>query len=66
MTALVKCSCEVLGMLQLAADWDYEFAGEIHVDSTAALGVVGEKEPANFGMYVLDSYGYSRSGRTRS
>ena len=43
LTALVKCSCEVIGMLQLAADWRQEWQGEVYVDSTAALGVVGRK-----------------------
>ena len=43
LTALVKCSCEVIGLLQLAADWDYKYTGQVHVDSTAALGVVGRR-----------------------
>ena len=43
LTALVKCSCELIGILQLAADWDDEMEGEIFVDSTAALGVVHRK-----------------------
>ena len=43
LTALVKCSCELIGILQLAADWDHEVEGEIFVDSTAALGVVHRK-----------------------
>ena len=41
--ALVKRSCELLGALQLAQDWDCEFEGEEHVDSSAALGVVGRR-----------------------
>ena len=40
MTALVKCSCELVGCLQLAADWDIKWKGEVYVDSSAALGVV--------------------------
>ena len=43
LTALVKCSCELIGMLQLAADWDDELEGEVYTDSTAALGVVARK-----------------------
>ena len=43
LTALVKCSCELIGLLQLAADWDDEVEGDIYVDSTAALGVVNRK-----------------------
>ena len=41
--ALVKCSCELLGALQIARDWDCELEGEVHVDSSAALGVVGRR-----------------------
>ena len=43
LSALVKCSCELLGALQLARDWDIDFDGEVHVDSSAALGVVGRR-----------------------
>ena len=43
LTALVKCSCEVIGILQLAADLDEEREGHVYVDSTAALGVVHRK-----------------------
>ena len=43
LTALVKCSCELIGILQLAADWDDEMEGDIFVDSTAAPGVVHRK-----------------------
>ena len=38
-----KCSCELIGILQLAADWAQEVEGEVFVDSTAALGVVKRK-----------------------
>ena len=41
--ALVKCSCELLGAIQLARDWAHELEGEVHVDSSAALGVVGRR-----------------------
>ena len=44
--ALVKCSCELLGALQLARDWEHELHGEVHVDSSAALGVVGRRGAA--------------------
>ena len=43
LTALVKCSCELLGILQLAADWGQEREGDVLVDSSAALGVVARK-----------------------
>ena len=56
LTALVKCSCETIGILQLAADWDMSLEGDIFVDSSAALGVVARKgvssdmsEWANYG-----------------
>ena len=43
LTALVKCSCETIGLLQLAADWGLDLEGEVLVDSSAALGVVARK-----------------------
>ena len=43
LTALVKCSCETIGVLQLAQDWEMHFEGNIIVDSSAALGVVARK-----------------------
>ena len=43
LTALVKCSCEVIGAVQLAADWNIEVEGDVYVDSSAALGVVSRK-----------------------
>ena len=43
LTALVKCSCETIGMLQLAADWGQVLEGDVLVDSSAALGVVARK-----------------------
>jgi hypothetical protein len=43
LTALVKCSCEAIGIVQLAADWCLTYEAEIFVDSSAALGVVGRK-----------------------
>lgn len=43
LTALVKCSCELIGITQLTADWDDIMEGEVYVDSTAAIGVVNRK-----------------------
>ena len=43
LTALVKCSCELIGITQLAADWDLVVEGDVYVDSAAALGVVKRK-----------------------
>ena len=43
LTAVVKCSCECIGMVQLAADWGLMLDADVLVDSTAALGVVNRK-----------------------
>jgi hypothetical protein len=43
LTALVKCSSEGLGVLQMGYDWGMDFEMEVYVDSSAALGVVGRK-----------------------
>ena len=42
-TEVVKCSCETIGILQLAEDWGLYLEGDIMVDSSAALGVVARK-----------------------
>ena len=36
-------STELIGVLQLARDWDIDLAGHVLVDSSAALGVVKRK-----------------------
>ena len=43
LTALVKCSCESIGMTQLAYDWGLEFEVSVMVDSSAAIGVVNRR-----------------------
>ena len=43
LTALVRCSCESIGITQLASDWGLDLQGEVMVDSSAALGVVKRK-----------------------
>ena len=43
LTAVVECSCECIGMVQLAEDWGLNLEGDILVDSSAALGVVSRK-----------------------
>ena len=43
LTAVVKCSCECIGMVQLAEHWGLEIEADVLVDSTAALGVVNRK-----------------------
>ena len=41
LTAVVKCSCETIGVLQLAEDWRIKLECEALKDSLAALEVVG-------------------------
>ena len=43
LVAAVKMSCELIGMMQIAKDWGVVTAGSVHVDSSAALGVVKRK-----------------------
>ena len=43
MVAVVKLSCELIGITQLLDDWGINVSGQAHVDSTAALGVVKRK-----------------------
>ena len=38
--AMVKLSTELIGILQLCADWGEILEGDVMVDSAAALGVV--------------------------
>ena len=43
LTAAVKCSCELIGLIQMSLDWGMKLEGEIYVDSSAALGVVARR-----------------------
>ena len=43
LVAAVKMSAELIGLAQLAADWGLDLKGRVHVDSTAAIGVVGRR-----------------------
>ena len=43
LVAAVKMSTELLGLCQLAADWDRELDASLMVDSAAALGVMGRR-----------------------
>ena len=43
LTAVVKCSCETIGITQLAYDWGLELTGSIYTDSSSALAVVKRK-----------------------
>ena len=43
LVAAVKASTEAIGICQLSKDWGYDVEGNIHVDSTAALGMVNRK-----------------------
>ena len=41
--ACIKASCETIGMLQLAESLGRKLEAEVHVDSSAALGVIDRK-----------------------
>ena len=43
LTAVVKCSCETIWILQLTEDWWMKLEVQMLVDSSAALGVMGGK-----------------------
>ena len=43
LVAAVKTSAELIGLIQLSADWDMEMSGRVLVDSSAALGIVRRK-----------------------
>ena len=40
LVAAVKMSSELIGLIQLARDWGLKMDGSVHVDSSAALGIV--------------------------
>ena len=40
LVAAVKMSTELIGMTQLAADWGSQTKGKVHIDSSAAIGVI--------------------------
>ena len=43
LVAAVKMSAELIGIVQLAAEWGMSLEGKVHVDSAAAIGVVGRR-----------------------
>jgi hypothetical protein len=43
LVAAVKTSTELIGLCQMAQEWDIELAGEVLVDSSAALGATKRK-----------------------
>ena len=43
LVAAVKMSTELIGLLQLAKEWDMEMSGSVFMDSSAALGMVKRK-----------------------
>ena len=43
LTAVVKCSCETIGISQLAFDWGLDLTGNIYTDSSPALAIVKRK-----------------------
>ena len=40
LVAAVKANAELIGALQMGADWGFHQEGEVYVDSSAALGVI--------------------------
>ena len=65
LTALVECSCELIGMMQMADDWDMNLERKVLVDSSAALGVVARRGAGKFRhvrvvqLWVQDKAGVS-------
>ena len=43
LVAAVKMSAELIGLAQLANDWGEEVEGHVHVDSSAAIGIIGRR-----------------------
>ena len=43
LVAVIKMSTELIGITQLAYEWGMDWAGEVYVDSSAALGMVKRK-----------------------
>ena len=43
LTAMVKMSTELLGIMNLLLDWQCQCRARVYADSTAALGVVNRK-----------------------
>ena len=41
--ALVKASCEAIGMMHMCKEWGIDLEGQILADSSAAIGVVNRK-----------------------
>ena len=41
--AAVKMSAELIGIVQMASDWGEQLQGHVHVDSSAAIGIIGRK-----------------------
>ena len=44
--AMVKMSCEMIGMTQLASEWGLAMKGNIFTDSSAALGIAKRRGTA--------------------
>ena len=43
LVAAVKMSAELIGLAQLANDWGEEVEGHVHVDASAAIGIIGRR-----------------------
>ena len=43
LVAMVKMSCEIIGMTQLASEWGLAMKGNIFADSSATLGIAKKR-----------------------
>ena len=43
LVAAVKMSAELIGISQLASDWGEQLEGHVHIDSSAAIGIIGRR-----------------------
>ena len=43
LVAAVKMSAELIGITQLAEEWGMSLQGKVHIDSAAAIGVIGRR-----------------------
>ena len=43
LVAAVKMSAELIGVAQLAEEWGMSLQGKVHIDSAAAIGVIGRR-----------------------
>jgi hypothetical protein len=66
LVAVVKTSTELIGLIQMAKEWDIGLSGQVLVDSSAAWGQRGGRGTESFAMYELDSYASNKSQKAAS